>query len=189
MSLLFPKLNLNSTRKQRFSFWQQQLPTTGGGRTGSLILLMFIAIFVVVTKHWIWCPVNMSSFMSRLKKETTIQSVTAGHLQPSLDGRLPSGGKPLSGRSLPSEESLPSQSSSSLQIQHRAQVTLERADSRWLWSLKVEGNLIGDHSHGRHNKLKKLEDALVEQMLTVADCQWLPVTDADCCWLMHTFSL
>ena len=185
MSLLFPKLNLNSTRKQRFSFWQQQLPTTGGGRTGSLILLMFIAIFVVVTKHWIWCPVNMSSFMSRLKKETTIQSVTAGHLQPSLDGRLPSGGKPLSGRSLPSEESLPSQSSSSLQIQHRAQVTLERADSRW--SLKVEGNLIGDHSPFTIHK--KLEDALVEQMLTGADCRWLPVTDADCCWLMHTFPL
>ena len=187
MSLLFPKLKFNSRWKQRFSFSEQQLPTTGGGRTGSLILLMFIAIFVVVTKHWIWCPVNMSSFMSRLKKETTIQSVTAGHLQPSLDGRLPSGGKPLSGRSLPSEESLPSQSC--LQIQHRAKVTLERADSRWLWSLKVEGNLIGDHSHGRHNKLKKLEDALVEQMLTGADCRWLPVTDADCCWLMHTFSL
>ena len=76
---------------------------------------------------------------SRLKKETTLQSLSVtGHLDETLNpphGNIVQQNHPktlsvMGGHSLPSEETLPSPSSSSSQIQHRAQVTLERANSR-----------------------------------------------------------
>ena len=74
--------------------------------------------------------------ITRLKRETTLESLSVtGHLD---NETLPPHGighntKALSlmaAQSLPSEETLPSPSSSSSQIQHRAQVTLERDNSR-----------------------------------------------------------
>ena len=96
---------------------------------------------------------------SRLKKETTLQSLSVtGHLDETLNpphGIIGQGHtKTLSvmgGHSLPSEETLPSPSSSSSQIQHRAQVTLERANSRWLFFQWVFFNTF--HSPSKENKV------------------------------------